>query len=231
MAQLVMQLWILFLLLSVPGQCLQHRPEHSGMAHGSQSSESSPQNQAQLEAEKQFSEFNHHFAGLFILLVGLLALLEPYLAARFHFMHYFWCALFWIPGVYLLILSDPESWPVGDQSLHYVLTQNMQVLQHKVFSLLLLGLGLVEYLRVRKKLRAKWTIALFPAIAAAGAMLLLLHPSAAHAGGMAAAAHLDMQKIEHQHIGFAVVGFGIALTKAIADTDRFQARLMRILFA
>lgn len=107
----------------------------------------------------------------------------------------------------------------------------MQVLQHKVFSLLLLSLGLVEYLRVRNKLRAQWTIALFPVMAAMGAALLLFHSSAAHAGGMDAAAHLAMQKIEHQHVGFALVGFGIALTKAIADTGRLQARLMRILFA
>ena len=81
------------------------------------------------------------------------------------------------------------------------------------------------------KLRAKWIIALFPAIAAAGALLLLFHPSAAYVGGMDVAVHLAMQKIEHQHIGFAAVGFGIALTKAIADTGRLQARLMRILFA
>ena len=231
LAQFILRAWILFLLLAVPGQCFQHESEHSGMAHGRNLSESSPQDPAQLAAVKRFSEFNHHFAGLFVLLVGLLAMLEPYLATRFRFMRYFWCALFWIPGVYLLILSDPESWPVGDQSLHYVLTQNMQVLQHKVFSLLLLGLGLVEYLRARNQLRAQWTIALFPAMAAAGAMLLLFHSSAVHAGGMDAAAHLAMQKIELQHIGFAAVGFGIALTKAIADTGRFQARLMRILFA
>ncbi|MBI3896103.1 MAG: hypothetical protein HY313_09250 [Acidobacteria bacterium] len=201
------------------------------MTHGSQVSEPSYQDPTQLEAVKRFSEFNHHFAGLCVLLVGLLTLLEPYLADRFRFMRYFWCALFWIPGVYLFFLSDPEAWPVGPQSLHYVLTQNAQVVQHKVFSLLLLGLGLVEYLRVRKKLQTMWTIALFPVMAAAGAAMLLFHSSAAHAAGMDAAAHLAMQKIEHQHLGFAVVGFGIALTKAIGDTGWFRPRLMQILFA
>src|SRR5690242_1304631 len=33
----------------------------------------------ELAEDKRFSEFNHHFAGVFVLLVGLLAMIEPYL--------------------------------------------------------------------------------------------------------------------------------------------------------
>ena len=72
---------------------------------------------------------------------------------------------------------------------------------------------------------------LLKTLAGAGAALLLFHSSQAHAAGMDPSAHLSMQKIEHQHIHFAVVGFGIALSKAIADTRRFHTRLMRVLFA
>ncbi|MBI4460690.1 MAG: hypothetical protein HY648_11615 [Acidobacteria bacterium] len=228
--RLLWYIGIVIVFAAAPGQCLQHGSEHSTITPGN-AAPSTYHDASQAEAEKEFSEFNHHLAGFFILLVGLLALLEPYLAARFSFLRYFWCALFWIPGVYLLILSDPEAWPVGPESLHYVLTQDTQVLQHKIFSFLLIGLGVVEYLRVRHRLRAKWTIALFPAIAAGGAMLLLFHPAAAHAGGMDTEVHAAMQKIQHQHISFSVVGFGIALTKAMADTGWFPARLIRIIFA
>jgi len=186
---------------------------------------------AKLEADKRFSEFNHRFAGIFVLLVGLLALLEPLLAERIAWVRYLWSLLFFLPGLYLLIWSDPESWPVGSQTLHYVVTQNMQVLQHKIFSLLLLGLGAVEFIRVRKRLRSVWVAAVFPTLAGLGALLLLYHSPQAHAAGMDASAHLAMQKIEHQHIGFAAVGFGIALSKAFADVGSFHPRLMRNVFA
>ena len=95
---------------------------------------------------KRFSEFNHRFAGLFVLLIGILTVAEPRLAARFGFVRYLWSVFFLIPGSYLFFFSDPESWPVGSQTLYYVITSNAQVLQHKIFSLLLLGLSAVEIL-------------------------------------------------------------------------------------
>jgi len=186
---------------------------------------------AEEEASKRFSEFNHRFAGLFVMLMGILTLLEPRLARRFGGIRYLWSVLFLIPGVYLFFFSDPESWPFGAQSLHYVITSNMQVLQHKIFSILLLGLSVVEYFRVKNKLQGLWTAALFPALAAAGAALLFFHSPAAHAGDMSGAAHPAMQKIQHQHVGFAVVGFGIALSKGAVDWGRFHPRLMRYVFA
>lgn len=193
--------------------------------------QAAPPDFAKLEADKRFSEFNHRFAGIFVLLVGLLALLEPRLAERMGWVRYLWSLLFFLPGLYLFIWSDPESWPVGSQTLHHVLTQNTQVLQHKIFSLLLLGLGTVEFIRVRKNLRSVWVAALFPILAAIGALLLFYHSPLSHAGGMNESAHRAMQKVEQQHIGFAIVGFGIALSKAFADRGRFHPRLMRNLFA
>jgi putative copper resistance protein D len=195
------------------------------------SAQAALQDSAKLEADKRFSEFNHRIAGVFVLLAGLLAFLEPRLAANGRWMRYLWSFLFFAPGTYLLIWSDPESWPTGNQTLHHVLTQNMQVLQHKIFSLVLLALGIVEFIRVRKKLTSAWVAGVFPVLAGFGALLLLYHSPQAHAAGMDAAAHEAMQTIEHQHIGFAVVGFGIALSKAFADVGRFQPRLMRHLFA
>jgi hypothetical protein len=37
--------------------------------------------------------------------------------------------------------------------------------------------------------------------------------------------------IQHQHVQFGLVGFGIAISKAVADTERFHPRWMRIIFA
>jgi hypothetical protein len=186
---------------------------------------------AKEEADKRFSEFNHRFAGVFVLLVGVVAFLQPVLAKKFGVIRYLWTVLFFIPGMYLLVFSDPESWPIGNQTLYYVLTENMQVLQHKLFSLVLLALSAVEYFRMRGKLRALWTAFLFPAFAGAGAALLFFHSPQAHAAGMDATAHQAMMEIQHQHVQFGVVGFGIAISKAIADTERFHPRWMRVIFA
>lgn len=184
----------------------------------------------EIEADKRFSEFNHRMAGFFVLLVGLLSLVESKLAERLAWARYFWSFLFFIPGVYLLIWSDPESWPTGDQTLSYVIHNNMQVLQHKLFSLLLLGLSAVEFVRIRKRLQSVWVSSIFPMLAAAGALLLLYHDPTAHADA-GPNAHATMMAVQHQHVGFAIAGFGVALTKGIADVGKFKPRLFRNLFA
>jgi len=210
----------------------QETMDHSQMHHSTDSSQATRKSPLELEADQRFSEFNHRFAGVFILLIGLLTIFEPRLAARFGWLRYLWSFLFFAPGVYLLIWSDPESWPIGDQTLAYVITQNLQVLQHKVFSMILLGLGVVEFVRVRRKVPSVWLSSIFPALAGLGALLLLFHPHATDVGmGMDAESHLAMMKIQRQHVGFAVSGFGIAVSKAVSDVGRFRPGLMRNLFA
>ena len=228
---------------SLPALALPHGPEIFLMAQASAApqeystaqeespAKTPPKTAEEKLASQRFSEFNHRFAGFFVLLIALLTVLEPRLAARFGLVRYLWSVFFLIPGIYLFFFSDPESWPLGSQTLHYVITSNAQVLQHKIFSLLLLGLSAVEFLRARGKLQALWTAFLFPAMAAAGAALLFFHAPPGGHMEMSAAEHLIMQKINHQHFGFAVVGFGIAVSKAAVDTGRFHPRLMRNIFA
>ena len=213
-------------------QAGQHEEHEPGMERTMPAPQSSAaKTPAEEEASREFSEFNHRFAGVFVFLVGIVAFLQPYVARRFGAIRYLWTVLFFIPGVYLLIASDPESWPIGNQTLYYVVTQNMQVLQHKIFSLILLALSVVEFLRVRGRLKALWTAFLFPAFAAVGAALLFFHSPAAHSGDMDASAHQAMMAIQHQHIQFGVTGFGIAVSKAVADTERFHPRSMQVIFA
>src|SRR4051794_34024825 len=121
-----------------------HHMQSMGMGGMPAAGELSPALQAKLEADKRFSEFNHRFAGVFVILAGLLALSEPLIAKRFQSFGYLWAAFFFMPGVYLFFWSDPESWPVGNQTLWHVITVNHQVLQHKIFSIILLVLGVVE---------------------------------------------------------------------------------------
>ena len=237
---ITLQLALFFFILpqgwSAPGRGWVQQEEHHSMSHQTPASAASAVDTASVdttkeEADKRFSEFNHRFSGVFILLLGLLAFLEPTLGKRIGFLRYLWAVFFFVPGLYLFFFSDPESWPFGSQTLHYVITQNMQVLQHKVFSLVLLGLSIVEFLRVRNRVPVLWTATLFPAVAGIGAFLLFYHSPQSHAGGMSGAAHTAMQKIYHQHVGFAIVGLGAIVTKAVADLGRFRVRLLRSLSA
>lgn len=226
-------LWPLLLFLisaNPPSAHSQESMDHSQMQH--QTAPAHTKSAAELEADKKFSEFNHRFAGVFILLLGLLALLEPRLAERHGWVRYMWSLLFFVPGLYLIIWSDPESWPIGNQTLSYVIHQNLQVLQHKIFSLILLGLGVVEFIRVRWKPASLWLASVFPVLAGAGAGLLLFHPHASDVGmAMDAESHMTMLKIHREHMGFAAAGFGVAVSKAFSDVGRFRPRLMRNLFA
>jgi putative copper resistance protein D len=227
----LMVLSVVLLPVSILGtQVFAQEADHPHMHHEAAPAGAPVKSAAEIEADKRFSEFNHRIAGAFVLLVGLLALFEAPAVARYGWIRYLWSVLFLAPGVYLMIWSDPESWPTGNQTLHHVITQNMQVLQHKIFALILLGLGVAEFVRVRRNLRSVWLSSIFPVLAGAGALLLLYHSPQAHAG-LGPEAHLSMEKVEHQHVGFAITGFGIALTKALADIGTFRPRLMRNLFA
>src|ERR1051325_1295988 len=196
--------------------------DHMNMAgHDMAGHEEQNKSPEELAEDKRFSEGNHHLAGFFVLLVGLLALIEPWISGRQRWARYLWSFLFLVPGIYLMIWSDPESWPTGDQTLSYVIHQNLEVLQHKIFSVILLGLAAVEFIRVRRNSPSILLSSVFPVLAGGGALLLLCH---VHGGEMTMA---TMEKIQKQHVEFAVTGFGIALSKAFADVGRFQPRLMR----
>ena len=129
----------------------------------------------------QYSDRNHHLAGIFILLVGLAELwgaLEIGLRAWSRFL---------LPmalcgaGVQLLIWSDHDAWPIG--SLSFMQTffgGDWEILQHKTYAVLALGVGAIEGLRRLGRLRhVLWTIP-FPAFAISGGLMLFLHDHGFH---------------------------------------------------
>ena len=88
-----------------------------------------------------FREFGHQMAGVFLFAGGLLLLFQGRLAQRHQTIRYFWPFCFLLPGLYLIILSDTEIWPFGDQNLFTLLRTDAQVQQHKIFSVILLALS------------------------------------------------------------------------------------------
>lgn len=192
---------------------------HEGMAMAANSSFDSVL-QAQALAYKHESEFNHHLAGLLVLLAGLLILAEANLRERWPLIRHIWPLCFIVSGVFVLVFSDTELWPFGSQSWYFGLTHHPEVLQHKVFGLLLLLVGLIELRRTRGELKSTWSAWVFPAIAVTGSVMLFFHDH----HGMAAPNHMElMHRIQSQHVSFALTGFGIALSKGLAES-RFPWR-------
>ena len=185
------------------------------MSHDSMAMPETPAQQAKRLADKRESEFNHHLAGFLVMVAGIFLLAEDKLASRWPGARYVWPSCFLLAGVYLALFSDTEIWPVGHQTLWYAIRTNPEDLQHKTFAVILLFLGTVELQRARGKLKSAWSAWAFPVLGVAGAILLLFHH---HSAGMMGPNHMEvMHHIMSEHLGFAVTGGGIALTKGLSE--------------
>ena len=221
---------VLFLLTSA------NRPQGSMMPEGhhhhqgmSMMSEEplSPAVQAKLLADKKESEFNHHLAGFFVLVAGAFMLFQGVLIKRWPLAKYVWPACFLLSGIFVLIWSDTELWPFGHRQWLEALQNNPEVLQHKLFALLLLGLGAIEWQRVRGVLQAAWSHWVYPVVAIAGSILVLFHH---HEGGMQGPQHMAvMSRIQLQHSSFAATGICLGLVKGLAETkESLQVSLQKV---
>ena len=74
-------------------------------------------------------------------------------------------------------------WPRGNLNWAWLIHHDAEARQHKIYAVLLLAMGMMEYLRVRGKLSAFWRTWTFPVLALAGVVLLLFHD---HTGGSGA---------------------------------------------
>ena len=184
------------------------------MQHDAATREQTPEVRAKQLADKRESEFNHHLAGVLMILAALFFLAQNRLAGRWPAAHYTWAACLLFAGFFLLLFSDTEIWPFGYQSFYYAVTHNPEVAQHKTFAGILLALGAVATLRTSGRLRAAWSAWIFPVLALAGATLLLFH----HHGGMHGPdAMQTMARVQQQHLRFAGAGAGVAVAKGLAD--------------
>jgi putative copper resistance protein D len=122
-------------------------------------------------AEKSWSEYNHHWAGLIVLAIGLLAFLaqtnhSPW--ARN------WPLLFLGLSLFLFLRSDPETWPLGPNGF-WVTLQDPEVLLHRVFALLVIALAIFEWRVQTGRVATERARLIFPALVAVASALLLTH--------------------------------------------------------
>jgi putative copper resistance protein D len=124
-------------------------------------------------ADIAWSEYNHHWSGLFVLAIGILALINQ-AGARWA-RH--WPLVFLGLAVFLFLRSDPEVWPLGVEGFWESL-RDVEVLQHRFFVLLTVLFGLFEW-RVRAGGWANKRAAMvFPLVTAVGGAALLTHSHA-----------------------------------------------------
>jgi copper resistance protein D len=132
-------------------------------------------NAPRTDADRAWSEFNHHWAGIFVLVMGLLALVHATGRARWA-RH--WPLVFLGLAGFLLVRNDPGAWPLGPlgfwESMRYP-----EVLQHRIFVLLVIAFGIFEWLVRTDRVRLHGAALVFPLLCAVGGGLLLTH---SHAG-------------------------------------------------
>jgi putative copper resistance protein D len=122
-------------------------------------------------AEKAWSEYNHHWAGIIVLAIGLLALLAQ--AGRLSWARN-WPLIFLGLSVFLFLRSDPEVWPLGPNGF-WVTLADPEVLLHRFFVLLVIALAIFEW-RVQTGRVASGSLRLvFPMLVAVSGALLLTH--------------------------------------------------------
>jgi len=120
------------------------------------------------------SESNHHWMGLVVLAMGLLALLAR--TGRAPWAEY-WPLLLIGIAIFIFLQADTECWPVGWKSFG-ACWADPEVFQHRMAALVCVGFAIFE-LRVRQRKRDGGGMALvFPLMCAIGAAVLLTHSHA-----------------------------------------------------
>ncbi|MEK6529966.1 MAG: copper resistance protein CopD, partial [candidate division NC10 bacterium] len=126
------------------------------------------------QPEYQWSEFNHHVAGLFVFSMGLLALVE--LRGRSRWARH-WPLLFLGLAAFLFFRNDPRAWPLGPAGFWESMLLP-DVLQHRLAVALVVALAAFEWAVRTGRLSAPGWAYVFPLLCAAGGALLLTHSHA-----------------------------------------------------
>ena len=151
--------------------------------------------------DSQLSEFGHHRAGLFILVIAILALLDR-AGARWA-RH--WPLGFLVLGVFLMFVSEPEVWPLGPVGF-FASLRDVEVLQHKAVFSLVIAFALFEWGVRIERIKDKRAALVFPVLVGVGSILLLAH------------SHpiidiKDQLLVEMTHSAMAMVGVTVASAK------------------
>jgi putative copper resistance protein D len=142
-----------------------------------------------------WSEYNHHWAGLLVAVMGLAALARR--SGRVRWAKH-WPLLFLLLAAFLFLRADPEIWPMGALGLIESL-KDPEVAQHRLFEALIVAFALFEWLVSSGRVTSRRLKLVFPLLTALGGTLLLTH---SHALGNVKEELL----VELTHLPIAVLG-------------------------
>jgi putative copper resistance protein D len=145
-------------------------------------------------ADIAWSEYNHHWSGLFVVLIGFLGLLNR---AGVRWARHWPLALLGL-ALFLFLRSDPEVWPLGEIGF-WASFRDVEVLQHRVFVVLIVAFAVFEWGVRTGRLRDRRLALVFPLLTALGGALLLTHSHAI-------ANIKDQLLIELTHTPLAIAG-------------------------
>ena len=188
---LIMTLVLLF--ASVPPPPALMAQQHESLHEPSSRQHGAPAAVGQWDGSPKgvaYSEFNHHLAGVFVLLIGLSELrggLGVSMLIRSRFLLPF--AMLGAGG-FLMIWSDHDAWPIGSQSFAQTFfSDDYETVQHKLYAILLLGVSTVEFLRrMGRTGHMAWGMPL-PVFALIGGVMLFLHSHGTHPSAHKIAIH------------------------------------------
>jgi putative copper resistance protein D len=126
------------------------------------------------DADRAWSEYNHHISGFFVLSMGVLAILSR---TRWGRWARHWPLIFLGLAVFLVARSDPGAWPNGPlgfwESMRYP-----EVLQHRISVLLVVGFAFFEWAVRTGRIQTPRAALVFPLLCVVGGALLLTHSHA-----------------------------------------------------
>jgi putative copper resistance protein D len=163
--------------------------------------------------EYAWSEYNHHTAGFFVFLMGILAVLDRTGRARWA-RH--WPLLFLGLATFLFFRNDPRAWPLGPAGFWESMALP-DVLQHRLVVVLIIALAIFEWLvRIGRLARPGWRY-VFPILCAVGGAILLTHSHA-----MFSLKNEFLAEVSHAPMGILAVflGWGRWLELRLPESDR-----------
>ena len=152
-----------------------HSPSHEQLLAG-EAGRVAVVNKVPSVAATEWSDYNHNVAGLFLTVMGLVAMLSYLPAPRFRWANY-WPLGFVGLSIFLFFRSDAETWPLGPIGFWESTFGNGEVFQHRIATLLAFALGVLE-IRARTRPDSRKLRYLFPVLCAFGGILLLTHAHA-----------------------------------------------------
>jgi len=163
-----------------------------------------------------YSEFNHHLAGVFVLLVGLSELRGGLGVSMLAWSRFLLPLAMLGAGGFLMIWSDHDAWPIGSLSFAQTFfSDDYEIVQHKLYAILFLSVGAVEFLRRTGKVtHMAWEMPL-PVLALIGGVMLFLHSHGTHPS-----AH----KIAIHHAVMGTTALVAGLCKVTAGVKRQEGR-------